>query len=197
MKEFIKWLGVNEKVAKVAVWILIIMVFLILTNTLLRSMGLPYYAITYDNLVKINVNDLANDLSSCIVNILNFYAITLLVFRIKEAKKLFKYAILYMISTWIVACIFSYVVSEIFIFSFIIIFCYLYSKRNYKYIVYSILAIIADAAVQGVAYMYKAKLIDIASLNQITKNFLSIDYFIIMGIIILVKEIYLKKRGEK
>ena len=27
MKDFIKWLGVNEKVAKVAVWMLIIMVF--------------------------------------------------------------------------------------------------------------------------------------------------------------------------
>ena len=28
MKDFIKWLGVNEKVAKVAVWMLIFMVFL-------------------------------------------------------------------------------------------------------------------------------------------------------------------------
>ena len=28
MKDFIKWLGVNEKIAKVAVWLLIIMVTL-------------------------------------------------------------------------------------------------------------------------------------------------------------------------
>ncbi len=197
MKDFVKWLGVNEKIAKVIVWLLIIMVFLILTNTLLESVGFPHYAITYDNLKRINVNQVVNDLSSCLVNILNFYAISLLVFRIKESKKLFKYAILYLILTWVVASTFNYAISQIFIFLYFITFCYFYSQKNYKYITYSIIAVIIDAIIQGITYMHKARLIDISRLNQITKNFLSIDYFIIIGVIILVKEIYLKKRSEK
>ena len=54
MKEFFKWLGVNEKVAKVAIWLFVIMVCLIVFNTALDSLGLPYYKITVDNLQKIN-----------------------------------------------------------------------------------------------------------------------------------------------
>ena len=55
MKDFVKWLGVNEKVAKVVVWLLIIMVMLILTNTMLESLGFPFYKITYQNIRKINI----------------------------------------------------------------------------------------------------------------------------------------------
>ena len=53
MKDFIKWLGVNEKVAKVVVWLLIIMTSLIIVNAALESLGFPHYAITYDNLKRI------------------------------------------------------------------------------------------------------------------------------------------------
>ena len=58
MKDFIKWLGVNEKIAKIAVWLLIIMVFLIVLNTALASLGFPNYQLTYDNLIKVNKNNL-------------------------------------------------------------------------------------------------------------------------------------------
>ena len=47
MKDFVKWLGVNEKVAKAIVWLLIIMVTLIIFNMGLESLGFPYYKITY------------------------------------------------------------------------------------------------------------------------------------------------------
>ena len=40
-------------------------------------------------------------------------------------------------------------------------------------------------------------LIDFSKISDTTRALLSIDYFIIMGIIILVKEVYLKKRSEK
>ena len=61
MKDFVKWLGVNEKIAKVVVWLLIIMVMLILTNTMLESLGFPYYKITYDsNSKKIYTKDESN-----------------------------------------------------------------------------------------------------------------------------------------
>ena len=53
MKEFVKWLGVNEKIAKIAVWMLLFMVFLILFNTLLDSLGLPFYKVTVENLSNI------------------------------------------------------------------------------------------------------------------------------------------------
>lgn len=59
MKEFCKWLGVSEKFAKVVVWIFIAMVLLIITNSMLESVGLPYYKLTIENLSKIdyvNVN---------------------------------------------------------------------------------------------------------------------------------------------
>ena len=60
MKDFIKWLGVNEKIAKVAVWLLIIMVTLIIVNTALASLGFPNYQITYSNLVNINIDKKLN-----------------------------------------------------------------------------------------------------------------------------------------
>ena len=44
--------------------------------------------------------------------------------------------------------------------------------------------------------MAKARFIDYNSINDPTKSILSLDYFIIMAVIILVKEVYLKKRGE-
>ena len=60
MKDFIKWLGVNEKIAKVAVWLLIIMVFLIMTNAMLESIGFPNYQLTYANIINININKISN-----------------------------------------------------------------------------------------------------------------------------------------
>lgn len=197
MKDFIKWLGVNEKVAKVAVWMLIIMVFLIVINTALTSLGFPHYAITYDNLKEINTVKAVNVLSNCIICILNFYAILLLIFRIKETKKLFKWAILYLILNWIITEFIGYIAVQIFIFLFFIIFPYLYSKRNWKYLLYGIGAVLINIIAQAVMYTYKLKFIDITELNRLTRALLSVDYFIIIGIIIVVKEIYLKKRGEK
>ena len=197
MKDFVKWLGVNEKVAKVVVWILIIMITLIIFNTAMESLGFPYYAITYDNLIKIKTSKLLDIIVSCIVVILNFYSIVLLVFRVKESKKIFKYALLYMILNWIIKEIFGLVAVEIFIPIYCAIFSYIYSKKNKKYILYGILALIINTVVQGIWYLAKAKFIDYPTQTDPTKIILSLDFFIIMGIIILVKEIYLKKRGEK
>lgn len=197
MKDFIKWLGVNEKVAKVAVWMLIIMVFLIVINTALTSLGFPHYAITYDNLKEINSNIIFDIIASCAICILNFYAIVLLVFRISEIRKIFKYALLYLILNFLVLNIFNQGVLQIFIIIYCLLFFYLYSKKNWKFIIYGILAIITDAIIQGVCYYFKAQLIDYSALERTTQTLLSFDYFIIIGIIIVVKEIYLKKRGEQ
>ena len=59
------------------------------------------------------------------------------------------------------------------------------------------MAIIIDATIQGIWYTFKAQFIDYSLLNKASQTLLSLDYFIIIGIIILVKEIYLKKRGER
>ena len=197
MKEFIKWLGVNEKVAKVVVWMFILMVFLIVTNAMLASIGFPHYRITYENLVSVDINKVGGIISSCLVCILNFYATMLLIFRIKEAKKLFKYAVLYMLLNWLVNAIFGYVLSQIFIILSFMLFSYFYSNKNKKYIIYGLVSLIINAFLQGVTYIYKMKLIEFESVSEITRALLSINYFIIMAVIILVKEIYLKKRGEK
>lgn len=197
MKDFIKWLGVNEKIAKVVVWIFIIMVFLIVTNTMLESLGVPYYKITYENIKQINYPLIMQYLVSIIVTILNFYCIMLLVFRVKESKGLFKYSILYLILNWITSIVSDSGILQIFIIIYCVIFCYLYSNKNKKYIIYGILSIIINVGIQGIWYLSKARYIDYSKLDQVSKSLLSIDYFIIMAVIILVKEIYLKKRGEK
>lgn len=196
MKDFIKWLGVNEKVAKVAVWMLIIMVFLIIVNTALNSLGFPYYAITYDNLKHIDLGLVYNLFTKCIVCVLNFYAILLLVFRIKEAKKLFKWSILYLILNWVIADFFGYLATQIFIFLFFIIFPYMYTGKSWKYAIYGFMALIVNTLIEGITYYFKGSFIDITEISRVTRAILFSDYFIIMAIIILVKEIYLKKRGE-
>lgn len=197
MKDFIKWLGVNEKIAKVAVWMLIFMVFLILTNTMLESMGFPHYAITYDNLIKVKTNLVLETIVSALVAGLNFYTIILLVFRAKEAKNIFKYCVLYCILNFLVNEIFGYTTLQILIVVFCTTFCYFYSKKNWKYIFYGIGSIIANIIIQGIWYITKIQFIDYTQINRLTKTLLSFDFFIIMAVIILVKEIYLKKRGEK
>lgn len=197
MKDFIKWLGVNEKVAKVAVWLLIIMVFLIIVNAALASLGFPNYQITYDNLIKINTNKMLEILLSWSISILNFYSTVLLVFRVNKTKEISKYAILYLILLMIVTPLTSYIVSQVFIFVYILTFCYLYSSKNWRYILYGFCSLFLNTITQFICYYCKLNFIDVSTINQSTKILLSLDYFIIMGIIILVKEIYLKKRGEK
>ena len=197
MKDFIKWLGVNEKVAKVVVWMLIIMVFLIITNTMLESVGFPHYAITYENIIKINIHKILDYIINLFLTLLNFYTIVLLVFNIKETKKIFKYALLYLILNIISTTLFGSGITQIFILVFLVIFGYLYSHKNKKYILYIIISIVLNTVIQGITYTYKVKFIDYTTINDFTKAILFSDYFIIMGIIILVKEIYLRKRGEK
>lgn len=196
MKDFIKWLGVNEKIAKVAVWLLIIMVFLIVFNLSMESMGFPYYAITYENIIKINSTKILQNIITIIINILGFYSITLLVFRIKEAKPMLKYAIIYCIGNFITNIFLGYMALQIYIFLFITIFCYLYSNKNTKYIFYSIASLLFNSVIQSIWYITKVRFVNYETLSNITRSILSLDYFIIIGIIILVKEIYLKKRGE-
>lgn len=50
MKKFTKWLGINDKLAKVITWILIAMLMLIIINAALKSVGFPEYQITYYNI---------------------------------------------------------------------------------------------------------------------------------------------------
>ena len=135
MKKFIKWLGVNEKVAKIAVWLLIIMVSLIIINTALASLGFPNYQLTYNNLVNINVSKILNIIFSWIISFLNFYSIISLVFKVNKSKDMFKYAILYLVLAIMIQGLTNYVISQIFILGYILIFCFKYSDNNWKYII--------------------------------------------------------------
>lgn len=109
MKDFIKWLGVNEKIAKVAVWLLIIMVFLIVFNLSMESMGFSNYQINYSNIKEINSNLFLEYLINWTMIFLNFYAITLLIFPIKEFKKIAKYAVIYLIINIMLSNVFNIV----------------------------------------------------------------------------------------
>lgn len=197
MKDFIKWLGVNEKIAKLVVWVFIIMGMLIIFNAALDSLGFPHYQITYDNLKQINTYKTLGILSSWIIVILTFYSITLLVFRIRDFKKITPFAVIYLIINILITRFVNGGVTQLFTILYIPLFCYFFSNRNIKSIIYCILAFIVNSIAQGLTYIYKVKFFDYNKISYIIKTILSIDYFIIMIIIILVKEVYLKKRSEK
>ena len=197
MKEFLKWLGVNEKVAKVVIWLAVIMGFLIIVNTALDSLGLPYYKITVDNLVKIDVNWLASKVIASLMVVLNFYTMIFLVFRVRDFKKILPYSIIYLAGNIFVGETIGRIPTQIYIIVFLLGFCYFYSGKKVKYILYGIISLIFNTFIQYIWYAYKAKSINLAELNDETMTILTIDFFIIMAIIILVKEIYLKQRGGK
>lgn len=197
MKEFLKWLGVNEKVAKVVIWLAVIMGFLIMTNALLDSLGLPYYKITVDNLVKIKTHKVFEYLISWIIGLFNFYTIIFLVFRIKEFKKIFPYSILYLFGNFLVSETIGIIASQIYILIFVLGFCYFYSGKRAKYILYGMISLIFNTFVQYIWYTYKLSSLNVSDINETTKIILGIDLIIIMTIIIIVKEIYLKQRRCK
>lgn len=194
MKDFIKWLGVNEKIAKIIVWLLVAMVMLIIINAAFDSLGLPY-KLNIKNIAKLQDRGYLKYLSAWLLTVANFLSIIMLVFRVKEFKRIFKYSILYLILNIIINETINYSVLQIFIFFYIILFCYFYSKRDWKYAIYGFASLTIDTVIQYICYLYKLKFIDYSTVSPLAKNILSIDYFIIMAVIILVKEIYLKKRG--
>ncbi len=195
MKDFIKWLGNNEKVGKVIVWLLIIIIALIILNTTLMSLGLPHYQITYKSLVEIKTDQYIELLSRIIICFLNYCSIMFLIFPIKEHKSILKNSILYIALNIIVYIIFGYIGTQIYIWLFFMFFPYYYKNKNCKYILYSIISIVINILIQGLTYYFKANMIEITTINRVTRALLSLDYFLIMTIIILIKEIYLKKRG--
>lgn len=195
MKEFCKWLGVDEKIARVVVWIAIFMMMLIIVNAALESVGLPFYRITVENLSKLNYGIVVNRIFQSIITLLNFYTIIFLVFRIKEFKKILPYSILYVILNYLFGSI-GYVYAQIFIPVFLIIFCYFYSGKNIKVALFGIISLIFNAVVQYLCYLYKLRFIDYKKLTIFNQVLTSIDFFIIMFTIILVKEIYIKNKKE-
>lgn len=197
MKDFCKWLGVNEKFAKVIVWIFIIMSMLIVFNSAFESMGMPYYKLTVENLSKIDYPKVFDYGISWIVALLNFYAMVFLIFPIKDFKKIFKYSILYLILNIIVLNLFGNGALQIFIALFIVIFSYLYSNKNKKYILYGILSCIILTIIQYVCYLYKARFIDFVNISGLNKLLVYSDYVLFMFIIILVKEIIIKNKKNK
>ena len=197
MKDFCKWLGVSEKTAKVIVWIFIIMVFLIITNSMLESVGLPYYKLTVENLSKIDYPKLLDYVISWIIVLLDFYGVMFLIFPIKDFGKIFKYSILYLILNILVFNLFGNGVLQIFIILFTLIFSYLYSNKNKKYILYGFVGYLVSVIVQYICYLYKVRFIDFTNINGLNKLFTSLDYFIMMFIIVLVKEIIIKNKNKK
>lgn len=196
MKEFCKWLGVSEKFAKVVVWLFIIMSMLIIFNSAFESMGLPYYKLTVENLSKIDYPKMLDYGISWIIVLLDFYGVMFLIFPIKDFETIFKYSILYLILNIIVFNLFGNGVLQIFIVLFTVIFSYLYSNKNKKYILYGFGGYLVSVIVQYVCYLYKARFIDFANIDRLNKFLTSLDYFIFMFIIILVKEIIIKNKSE-
>ena len=196
MKEFIKWLGVNEKVAKLVVWIFIFMAFLVLLNNCLDSFGLPYYKITAQNLSKIKLNKVLDYACTVVVAFLNFCSIVFLVLRLKEFKKILPYSILYLIILGIVSEI-SYPLMQAYIFVSITTLLFFYSGKKPKYILYSIYSFLFNIVCQYVFYNYKAKYIDFANISGLNWLYTSIDCFLVIFVIKTLKEVYLRNKEVK
>lgn len=77
-----------------------------------------------------------------------------------------------------------------------VMFGYLYSNKNKKYILYIIVGYIFSLIVQYVCYLYKVRFIDFTNIDRLNKFLTSLDYFIFMFIIILVKEVVIKNKSE-
>ena len=197
MKEFCKWLGVSEKFAKVVVWIFIIMSMLIVFNVAFESMGLPYYKLTVENLSKIDYPKVFESLLTWLLTLLNFYTMIFLIFPIKDFDKIFKYSILYLILNIIVLNLFGNGALQIFMILFVILFSYLYSNKHKKYILYGIIACVVAVFMQYICYLYKVRFIDFTNINSLNKLLTSLDYVLLMFIIILVKDIIIKNKNKK
>ena len=175
---------------------------LIIFNTSLESFWLPYYKITADNLVKIDYGEVVNYISACLLSLLNFYTMIFLIFRINKFKKIFPYSILYLILNIVSVNLFSdnninNIVGQIFIPVFVIIFSYLFSNKNWKYILYGFLSYAINYAIQYVCYLYKLRFVDFESISYFNRLITSFDFLILMLVIILIKEIIIKRKEAK
>ena len=197
MKEFLKWLGVNEKIAKLVVWLLFIMIFLIIFNTTLESLGLPFYKLTIENLSKIKLNNLLNKICALIVSLLNFYSIVFLVVRTKEFNKILPYSIVYIFAIVLIGQLFPYAINQLIIPIMICVILFLISNKNKKYILNGLWSLFISSIVQYMClYLFKVKYIANTSIEGLNYIITSLDYFIVMFFIILVKEVYLKYKKE-
>lgn len=197
MKDFCKWLGVSEKTAKLVICLFVVMAFIVMKNIMLESIGLPFYKLTVENLSKVNVGEIAEFVLSCVIVLLNFYAMIFLVFPIKDFNKIFKYSILYLILDIIISAIFNTIIVNIFILCFVLVFSYLYSNKNKKYILYGLIGYGVSAVVQFVCYLYKIRFIDFTKISGFNKFLVSCDYFLMIFVIILVKEVIIKNKKSK
>ncbi len=195
MKDFIKWLGVNEKVAKLAVWLLIFMITMIVINTCLESIGMPYYKVTIENLSKIKINSLINYLCVIAVSVLNYVLTIFIVIRTKEIKKLLPYVLVYTIIPIIVTKYLGYGVTQVFIFVYTMYTIIKFSEKPTKGIYKGLIAIVINTIVQYICYYtFKLKYIEVTKLEGLNYLLTSLDSFLILLIIIIVKELYLYKR---
>lgn len=195
MKDFIKWLGVNEKVAKLAVWLLIFMITLIIINSCLESIGMPYYKVTIENLSKIKINSLINYLCVIAVSVLNYVLTTFIVIRTKEIKKLLPYVLVYTIIPIIVTKYLGYGVTQVFIFVYTMYTIIKFSEKPIKGIYKGLITIVINTIVQYICYYtFKLKYIEVTKLEGLNYLLTSLDSFLILLIIIIVKELYLYKR---
>lgn len=202
MKDFCDWLGVNEKVAKLVVWIFIGMCMLIIFNTALESFGLPFYKISLENLSKLTMGKYGDYLLSCSVTLLNFYTMIFLVFRLKDFKKIFPYSILYLVLNIVSINLFSNdalnnISMQIFIPLYVIVFSFLYSKCNWKYFIYGLFTYIVNVFMQFICYLYKLRFVDFTNISQFNRFLTSIDFLLIMFVIILIKEIIIKNKEKR
>lgn len=196
MKEFCKWLGVSEKFAKLVICLFVVMSFLIVTNSMLDSLGFPYYKLTVENLSKLDLGEVFETLVSWIMVLLSFYAVIFMVIPVKDFGKVFKYSIIYLALNIGVTLLTNTAIAQIFVILAPCVFAYYYFDKKWKYAGYMFASTILNIIMQFVSYSYKVKFIDFTNISCFNKFLVSLDYFIMMFIIILVKEIIINNKKK-
>ena len=79
---------------------------------------------------------------------------------------------------------------------FICLFCYLYSNKNWKYLLYGLGAYVFNVLIQYILYLYKLRFVEITNTDYFIRFITSFDFLIVVFVIILIKEI-IKKNKER
>ena len=143
------------------------------------------------------LNDFFNYICALIVSLLNFYSIVFLVIRIKEFKKILPYSVIYIVILAIINNKIPAGVEQLLVPCLNCCLLYFIANKNKRYILYGVLSMVINIVVQYLCYyLFKVKYLNAISIKGLNYLLSSIDYFIVMFFIILVKEVYLKYKKE-
>ncbi|MDD5979646.1 MAG: hypothetical protein PUC23_00855, partial [bacterium] len=66
--------------------------------------------------------------------------------------------------------------------------------KNLKYVLYGVISFIINTFIQYICYLYKLRFVEISDINNLLKFIASIDFLVVMFIIIFIKELIIRNK---